>query len=370
MGLAKRTAGWDSALLSPRNTGISATEGPSNISIGTPLLIATVAIWFLSYCGWTVEGAVLGLPHQVSTAVRGFVCDTAGALFCALMYLVLRRLEGNPLTLRLAAALGLALTATTAFMVLLYAAFHVIFPLGPAKPGWLADHLDVMVAIMWIFLCWCGVYFSLGLGAAVRHAEAKALDAENRMLRYQLDPHFLFNIHSALATLIHDGRNSEAERTVLLLSNFLRSCLGKDPGMLVDLAEEVRVMRDYIEIEATRFGHQLNFLESIDPSLQAALTPSFILQPLLENAIKHGLGDSVSKMTVELGAARDGRQMALWVQDNGSEQLTRPNKSTGLGLENVRLRLQALYGQGASMTTENLAPLGFRVTLRLPLVFA
>jgi signal transduction histidine kinase len=370
MGSSKRAVEWDSALPSRQSTGISATKAPWDLSIRTPLLIATVAIWLLSYFGWTLEGAVLGLPQQLNVAVRGFVCDTVGALLCGLMYLLLRRLEGKPLTLRLAVALGLVSIATTAFMVMLYVAYHVILPISPAKPTWLADHLDTMVAIMWIFLCWCGVYFSLELGAAARQAEAKALDAENRMLRYQLDPHFLFNIHSAVATLIHDGRNSEAERTVLLLSNFLRSCLGKDPGMLVDLAEEVCVMRDYIEIEATRFGHRLNFSESIDPALQAALTPSFILQPLLENAIKHGLSDGVSEMTVELGAAREGRQMALWVQDNGSEQRTRPNKSTGVGLENVRSRLQALYGQGASMTTENLAPLGFRVTLRLPLVFA
>lgn len=370
MGLSKREVDWESALPSRRNAGKSTTPASASLSIRTPLLIATVAIWLLSYFGWTLEGAVLGLPQQANVAARGIVCDIAGALFCGLMYLLLRRLEGSPLTLRFAAALGLVSIATTAFMGLLYAAYHVILPISPAKPEWLADHLDTMVAIMWTFLCWCGVYFSLGLGAAARHAEAKAVGAENRMLRYQLDPHFLFNIHSALATLIHDGRNSEAERTVLLLSNFLRSCLGKDPGTLVDLAEEVRVMRDYVGIEATRFGHRLNFLESIDPSLQAALTPSFILQPLLENAIKHGLGDNDSKMTVELGAARDGRQMALWVRDNGSEQWTGPNKSTGVGLENVRLRLQALYGQGASMTTENLAPLGFKVTLKLPLVFA
>jgi LytS/YehU family sensor histidine kinase len=286
------------------------------------------------------------------------------------MYLMLRRLEGRPLTFRLAVALVLVSAATTAFMGLLYAAYHVFWPISPAKPEWLVDHADTMVAITWTFLCWCGVYFALGFGAAARDAEAKALGAETRMLRYQLDPHFLFNIHSSLATLIHDGRNSEAERTVLLLSNFLRSCLGKDPGALVDLAEEVRVMRDYVGIEATRFGHRLNFVESIDPSLQTALTPSFILQPLLENAIKHGLGETVSKMTVELGATRDGREVALWVRDDGSELWTRPNKSAGVGLENVRLRLRALYGETASMTTENLAPLGFKVTLRFPLAFA
>ncbi|MGH7025048.1 MAG: sensor histidine kinase [Caulobacteraceae bacterium] len=334
------------------------------------MLIATVAIWVLSYFGWTLEGAALGLPHQVNVAARGFACDTVGALFCGLIYLLMRRLDGKPLTLRLAAGLVLASTATTAFMGLLYAAYHVFWPISPATPEWLADHADTMVAVMWTYLCWCGVYFALGFGVAARHAEAKALGAETRMLRYQLDPHFLFNIHSTLATLIHDGRNSEAERTVLLLSSFLRSCLGKDPGALVGLAEEVRVMRDYVGIEATRFGHRLNFVESIDPSLQTALTPTFILQPLLENAIKHGFGENFSKMTVELGATRDGRQVALWVRDNGSELWTRPNKTPGVGLENVRLRLQALYGEGASMTTENLAPLGFKVTLRFPLAFA
>jgi two-component system, LytTR family, sensor kinase len=368
VGLSRRAAESDSAATSRQ--GALTTPAAASLSIRTPLLVATIGIWLLSYLGWTLEGAVLGLPQQANVAARGFVCDSVGALLCGLMYLLLRRLEAKPLALRLAAALALVSVATTAFMAMLFVAYHVIAPVAPATPRWLPEHLDTAVAIMWIFLCWCGVYFSLGLGAAARQAQAKALDAENRMLRYQLDPHFLFNIHSALATLIHDHRNSEAERTVLLLSNFLRSCLGKDPGGLVDLAEEVRVMREYVEIQATRFEHRLNFRESIDPSLEAALTPSFILQPLLENAIKHGLGDGASKMTVELGAAREGRQMALWVEDNGSEQRARPSKSTGLGLENVRLRLQALYGQGASMTAENLAPSGYRVTLKLPLVFA
>jgi signal transduction histidine kinase len=336
----------------------------------SPLLLATAGIWLLCWVVWTVDNVVENAPHQLDDGVRGFLCDVAGALLCGAIYRLLQRLERRSLALRLGAMVALAIVATLVFMVILYAAYHVVLPVGPASPNWLRAHIDVGVAILWTILACCGIYFTLGLGTALRNTQAVALDTQNRMLRYQLDPHFLFNIHSALATLIHDGRNAEAEKVVDQLSNFLRRTLEKDPCVLAPLEEELSAMREYMGVEAARFGDRLRFVEAIDPAVQGALAPSFILQPLLENAIKHGLGQSAQPITIELGAVREADGLKLWVQDDGTGKLARGTVNLGVGLENVRSRLEGLYGARADVVTEKRTPCGFKVTLTLPLAYA
>jgi two-component system LytT family sensor kinase len=341
----------------------------------SPLLLATLGIWLLSWTVWTLDGAALHMSHQFEIDARGAITDSAGVLLCGLMYLVLQRLEGRPAAVRLVVALVLAVAATAAFMSWLYAVYFVIQPMADPGKNWMARNADTIVAILWTFLAWCGVYFSLGFGrqlqereTRLREAEAMAMDAQNRMLRYQLDPHFLFNIHSALATLIHDGRNAEAERMVLALSTFLRRSLDKDPLAHVSVAEELDVTREYLGIEAIRFGKRLSVVERIDRDVEQARAPSFILQPLVENAIKHGLGRSARPIVVEIGARRQDGALELWIEDDGEgAQAGAPTGANGVGLENVRRRLQALYGELARVTAEPCLPRGFRVTLRLPL---
>jgi signal transduction histidine kinase len=335
----------------------------------SPLLLATAGIWLLCFLVWTLDAAIENGPHQIDTAVRGILCDSVGAILSFGIFLVVQRLERRSLAVRLFVALGLAVVATALFMGLLFVAFHMILPWAPTKSTWLLDHIDTTVAILWTFLACCGIYFAVGLGAALRDTQAVALDSQNRMLRYQLDPHFLFNIHSALATLIHDGRNAEAEQVVEQLSSFLRRTVEKDPCVRVPLEEELSAMREYMGVEAARFGDRLRFVETIDPSVQGALAPSFILQPLLENAIKHGLGQSATPITIELGAARDETGLKLWVEDNGSGKRAKGAVTLGVGLDNVRSRLESLYGGGATVVTQPRSPQGFRVTLTLPLAF-
>jgi two-component sensor histidine kinase len=338
--------------------------------VRSPLFLATAGMWLLCLLVWTLDAAVERQPHQLDNAVRGFVCDAVGASLCGAIYWALRRLEGRSLSLRLLATLVLASLATMVFMAVLFTVYHLVMPYGPTKPTWLVDHLDTAVATLWTILACCGIYFSMGLGAALRDSEAVALDSQNRMLRYQLDPHFLFNIHSALATLIHDDRNAEAEQMVRSLSNFLRRSIEKDPAALAPLAEELAAMREYIGVEATRFGKRLKFVESVEPAVRDALAPSFILQPLLENAIKHGLSQAARPVTIELGAAREANGLKLWVQDDGAGKHAKGSVTLGVGLENVRSRLQTLYGSAASMSAQQGAQGGFRVELSLPLAFA
>jgi two-component system LytT family sensor kinase len=339
----------------------------------SPLFLATIAIWFICFTFWTLAAAVdhggADLPKLPEIALRGITCDILGALCCGLAWLALRTLKPQAIALRMSVAVILITLGTAAYMAWTYTIYRVILPMFPPDPNWLAARLDTVVAVAWTYLSWCGVYFALGFNASLRSAEAMTLDAQSRMLRYQLDPHFLFNILNALATLIHVGRNEDAEETVHSLSNFLRRSFEKDPTARVPLIEEFVAMREYMSVEAVRFGERLTFIEEIDQAVCDALAPSFILQPLLENSIKHGLGQSTRPITIELGAARDGTDLKLWVQDDGDGGAAPARANLGVGLENVRQRLATLYGKGAHVRSEPCLPHGFRVTLTLPLAF-
>ncbi len=345
------------------------------LSWSTPLAAATAAIWLMSFGVWTIYGLAQGSPLNPAGLIRSFSLDLIGAVACCGIFLAMRPLASRSLPLRLSVALALALSGTFLYMALLYLFYFGPIGLFPAPKKPFAALSTTGVAILWTYLAWCAVYFSLDFGAALRdreerlhEAEAMAVDAQNRMLRYQIDPHFLFNIHSALATLIHDGQNRAAEKMVLMLSSFLRRSLEKDPVAKVPLAEEIASAREYLEIEAVRFGDRLKVVVRLDPEAADAPAPSFILQPLVENAVKHGLGSSLRPITIVLGASIDGDAVRLWVEDDGEGAKSPSNiPALGVGLENVRRRLEALYGEAGRMTAERRWPRGFRVALTLPL---
>ena len=337
--------------------------------IREPLFLTTILIWVLSAAFWTIAGLPRQFDRPVEVALRGSTADALGAILCGLMYLVLRRIESKPLAFRFSSALALSFAGVAVYIVYAYWIYYVVAPMGDGGglAVWSITHLDAAVAVLWTFLAWCGVYFSLQLGAELRVTEARAVDAQNRMLRYQLDPQFLFNIHKALSALIHKNRNADAERLVLTLSRFLRRSLEKDPRACVPLVEELSAMRDYIGVERARIGDRLRFVEAIEPQVRDAMAPSFILQPLLEHAIRQGLGDAQRPITIELGAVKDGDHLKLWVWDDTPADANPGSGATDPGLEFVRSRLATLYGSSADMAMEATAPSGSRTVLTIPL---
>src|SRR5690242_13043549 len=156
-----------------------------------PLALATIAIWVMSFSVWTWNAAFQGYENQLQVAARGFVCDAFGAVACGGLYLILQRLAGRSLALRLAAAAILALAATLAYMLLIHLMYYVYDPLWTVRPGHVRRMSVTGIAVLWTFLTWCGIYFSWQLGADLRErevrlqqAQAMAVDAQNRMLRY------------------------------------------------------------------------------------------------------------------------------------------------------------------------------------------
>ncbi len=181
-------------------------------------------------------------------------------------------------------------------------------------------------------------------------ALAKAQEAQLAALRYQLNPHFLFNSLNSISALIVTKRNSEAELMTDKLSSFLRSSLNADPGELIPLDEELSLTEEYLDIEAVRFGARLDIDVDCTPGACAALIPSFLVQPLVENAIKHGVARSKEQTQIKItGVVEDG-QLLIRVANDVTDDLAMPSApSSGVGLANVRQRLEAVYGKAASL---------------------
>jgi LytS/YehU family sensor histidine kinase len=193
------------------------------------------------------------------------------------------------------------------------------------------------------------------------------MDAQNRMLRYQINPHFLFNTLNALSALILARENERAERMVLSLSSFLRHTLEGELPDKSPLSDEIDAQRQYLSIEQARFEDRLTFVEDIPDELQDALTPSLILQPLVENAVKYGVARCSEPVTIEIRAEAEGNRLRLTVCDDGGGGRGPAPPHLGVGLANVRRRLELIYGKAASLTCGPRAARGFLAAVEIPL---
>lgn len=195
--------------------------------------------------------------------------------------------------------------------------------------------------------------------AAAQHAQLAAL-------RYQLNPHFLFNTLNAISAMIVTRRNEEAEVMTDKLSSFLRASLASDPTELIPLDQELSLIEDYLEIESIRFGERLHIEIDCASDACAVPVPSFLLQPLVENAIKYGVAPSLEPVNIRVTGRTDGDALVVTVEDNGrGAGAAVKTGGTGVGLQNIRQRLTALYGDAASLTASRRSP-GFAATIRLP----
>jgi signal transduction histidine kinase len=203
----------------------------------------------------------------------------------------------------------------------------------------------------------------------VARAQSLAYDAQLRMLHYQINPHFLFNTLNAISTLVLEKRNEAAESMLLKLAGFLRYSLDRQPTALANLTAELEAQRKYLEIEQTRFDDKLKVRFDVEPGLEGAKLPSLILQPILENAIKYAITPRVEGGSIDVSARRDGDTLRIVVEDDGPglpKEDAHPRRR-GVGLANIRERLELIYGQRAGLTARNREPHGCRVELYLPL---
>ena len=202
---------------------------------------------------------------------------------------------------------------------------------------------------------------------ALAARERQLIEAELTALRLQLNPHFLYNTLNSIATLVSEAGNSDAEFMLSRLSEFLEATLATKPTMLVPLAAEMDLVQAYLDIEAVRFGDRLRVEYDCEPKLSEMEVPHFILQPLVENVIKHAVAVSCELVTVSVEASAEEADLILRVHDDGPPRPAASNGCTGVGLRNVAARLEAIYGSRGSIETSSAGAGGFVATIRIPL---
>ncbi|MEM9616782.1 MAG: histidine kinase [Pseudomonadota bacterium] len=225
---------------------------------------------------------------------------------------------------------------------------------------------------------WAGFYFGVNYYLNLRNEMERAVlsarladQAQLKMLRYQLNPHFLFNTLNAISTLVLEQDGKQANSMLTQLSAFLRYSLDSDPLQKTSLAEEVRALKLYLEIEKTRFADRLQVKFEIDDEVMDARVPSLILQPAIENAIKYAIAQMEGGGVICITAKREGPMLCMEVCDNGPNAPEDPSEllrqaTTGVGLVNMRDRLLYLYQDRSEFRLKRLDPQGLCVGLRIP----
>jgi len=198
-------------------------------------------------------------------------------------------------------------------------------------------------------------------------AHSAAQLAQLTALRFQLNPHFLFNTLNAISSMIVTRRNAEAEQMTERLSSFLRASLASDPMEMVPLEEEFALIEEYLDIETVRFEERLLVDIQCSPEAASLPVPSFLLQPLAENAVKYGVSPSPEPVRVQIDARCEGNALVIRVADDGRfAHETSGRAGTGVGLSNVRRRLEAVYGARSALETRVMDP-GFAAVIRIPI---
>jgi two-component system, LytTR family, sensor kinase len=227
----------------------------------------------------------------------------------------------------------------------------------------------------YLLLCWAGLYFGIKYYESLQEqreaalkAAALAQEAQLKMLRYQLNPHFLFNTLNAISTLILDNQNRTADRAVTRLADFLRYTLDQDPMKKVTLRQELEALDLYLGTERLRFGERLRLHIAVEERAFDALVPSLLLQPLIENALKYAVSPRENGGSVRIEGRAIGAMLELVVSDDGpgiSDACT-TTEARGVGLRNTRERLAVLYGDQHSFAVLKGQP-GLRIEMGFPL---
>jgi two-component system LytT family sensor kinase len=317
-----------------------------------------------------------------SDAISGSISSTLlGAVMGLGVWALVRRLVARPPGLAL-----VMLSHTVGGM--LYAGIwtgFIAFSIARYAPP-AAYQTFIARAVGWQFLSGLFLY---GVIAAISHAvvttrklnaerqaaaraEAMRARAELSALRAQMDPHFLFNTLHSISALVRSDPVA-AEQAIERLASLLRDVLdanrvGEDQ---TTLASELSFVRMQLDLERLRFGDRLRVMESIDPDALDCLIPRFTLQPLVENALRHGIGPKVGGGSIAIEARLDGDELTLAVQDDGAGAVSSPEVGAeGLGLRSIRQRLAAHHNGRALVAVESGEGKGFAVRITLPAVFA
>ena len=248
----------------------------------------------------------------------------------------------------------------------------IIAPAPTSGDMWRAL-IDIALGRYFLLLAWSSLYFAMLAGAKARVAERRASEfreaakaSELRSLRYQVNPHFLFNTLNSLSSLVMTGKAQAAEQMIQTMSRFYRHSLADDPTGDVPLDDEFDLQQLYLEIEAVRFPERLKSVFDLPSEIADARVPGMILQPLVENSVKYAVSPVNRPVTITVEAREEFDRLVITVSDDGPGVPGNGRHGFGIGLANVRDRLEARFGPEIVLESGPV-PGGYRTEMRIPL---
>ena len=326
---------------------------------GVPASVYLVVLfWVGQFCTLTAQRALMGAGDDSSFLAPRAIVAMAGAAISIGIGLLLTRQAGRSWSVRLSTALLLALVGAVLHSAINFAVFQAFMAEENWRQASLPSYFSAVVQWFWGYCAISAMLLSGVYGAELREGERHMAElrhlahtAQLRALQYQLNPHFMFNTLNSIASLISSGRSDCAEQMVENLSDFLRAALVIDPGDDMPLAREIELQSLYLSIEALRFSDRLRVTIDVPEALRKVRLPSLILQPLVENAIKHGVARSDRTTEVEIIAAREGPGVRLTVRNTVADAAREAAAGHGIGLANVARRLLVRYDQDCGFTS-------------------
>lgn len=406
----------------PENPHSEAAPGepPATVSFRT-VLFSMVVLWATYFILTTFRSLVMDFGLQFELGWRRLVVTGFGVLLTLVLWLLLRLFDNRALWLKIFAAIGLALPVALAIGQVNYLIFKdmssameqayaqknninlrrdesgnllVDVPLqqdgaaGPVAGGstrsviiepaetygdfW-RKLLDVALGRYFLLLAWASTYFALLAGVQARAAQHReeqfrsaAKAAELRSLRYQVNPHFLFNTLNSLSALVMTNKADSAERMIQTISRFYRHSLATEPTADVSLRDEFDLQKLYLDIETVRFPTRLVAKFDLPSDLEECRVPGMILQPLVENSVKYAVSPVSRPVTITLAAREEFDRLVITVGDDGPGVPQGTTHGFGIGLANVRDRLEARFGPDIGFSS---APVvgGYCTEIRIPL---
>jgi sensor histidine kinase YesM len=336
------------------------------------------AFWILQSIGWGgyfFLRALSGFANNMGWIflVHTLLLTATGYSLTLLMASLFRRLIKMRPLWTLVLSLAAVIVASLAFSVI--ETWSVSTFLNPDVKPVGARYLGAILLDFALLAAWSALYYGINYFLLLEEQinqreklESQASTAQLAMLRYQLNPHFLFNTLNSISTLVLLKQTERANAMLARLSSFLRYTLVNEPASKVTLAQEVETLKLYLEIEKMRFEDRLRPHFRVDADTIGARLPSLLLQPLIENAIKYAVTASEDGADIWITAMREGQGVRIEVADNGKAegQELSASPSTGVGLANIRDRLSQAYGAAHRFETRTNDKGGFSVIIDIP----